>query len=77
MAVVHPPARGATIDIAGSAWPVYKLDAVVVGLVTCLLLALITGSLQVAVLAAAAVGAARWVGGTLAARRDSSSGTAS
>lgn len=72
MAVVHPPARGATIDIAGSAWPVYKLDAVVVGLVACLLLALITGSLQLAVLAAAALGTAWWVGGLAAARRGSS-----
>ncbi len=74
---MHPPACGATIDIAGSAWPVYKLDAVVVGLVSCLLLALITASLQVAVLAGAAVGAAQWVGGTMAARRGSSTGKAS
>ncbi len=70
--MVHPPARGATIDIAGSAWPVYKLDAVVVGLVTCLLLTLITGSPQVAVLAAAALGTAWWVGGLAAVRRGSS-----
>ncbi|MET9029124.1 hypothetical protein ABZW96_26440 [Nocardia sp. NPDC004168] len=61
MAVVHSSARGTTIDIAGSAWPVYKLDALVVGLVTCLVLALITGSLQLAVLVAAALGAARWL----------------
>ncbi|MEV6322064.1 hypothetical protein AB0M45_12845 [Nocardia sp. NPDC051787] len=77
MAVVHPPVRGATIDIAGSAWPVYKLDAVVAGLVSCLVLALITGSLQVAVLAAAALGSAWWVGGLAAARRGSSTGKAS
>lgn len=74
---MHPPARGATVDIAGSAWPVYKLDAVVVGLVTCLALAVITGSLQIAVLAAAAVGTTRWLVGLAAGRRDSSAGKAS
>lgn len=63
MAVVHPSARSATVDIAGSAWPVYKLEALALGLVTCLILALITGSPQVAVLVAAAVGAARWIAG--------------
>ncbi|MFG3619770.1 hypothetical protein [Nocardia sp. NPDC047654] len=61
MAVVHSSARGTTIDIAGSAWPTYKLDALVVGLVTCLVLVLITGSPQIAVLAAAALAAARWL----------------
>ncbi|MEU1546568.1 hypothetical protein [Nocardia sp. NPDC005745] len=61
MAVVHSSARGTTIDIAGSAWPAYKLDALVVGLATCLVLVLITGSPQVAVLAAAALAAARWL----------------
>ncbi|MBF6168413.1 hypothetical protein IU486_27215 [Streptomyces gardneri] len=70
MAVVHSSARGATIDIAGSAWPVYKLDALVIGLGTCLVLALITGSLQLAVLIAAALGAARWLIGLGSARRD-------
>ncbi|MFI9403979.1 hypothetical protein [Nocardia sp. NPDC052316] len=69
MAVVHPPARSATIDIAGSAWPLYKLEALAAGLVTCLILALITGSPQVAVLIAAAVGATRWVVGLAVARR--------
>jgi len=39
---------------------VYKLEALALGLLTCLLLFLITGSPQVAVLAAAAVGALRW-----------------
>ncbi|MEU7633236.1 hypothetical protein AB0C34_25195 [Nocardia sp. NPDC049220] len=69
MAVVHPPVRAATIEIAGSAWPVYKLEALVVGLMTCLVLALITGSPQIAVLAAAAVGAARGTAGLVGARR--------
>jgi len=64
MAVVHPSARPATVDIAGSAWPMYKLEALALALLTCLILALVTESLQVAVLAAAAVGAIRWVAGT-------------
>ncbi|MEU2041696.1 hypothetical protein [Nocardia niwae] len=74
MAVVHSSARGTTIDIAGSAWPAYKLDALVVGLVTCLVLVLITGSLQIAVLAAAALGAARWLIGMALSGLDERSG---
>ncbi|WP_405162329.1 hypothetical protein OG203_39550 [Nocardia sp. NBC_01499] len=69
MAVVHPSARSATIEIAGSAWPLYKLEAVAAALVICLILALITGSPQVAVLIAATVGAARWLLGIAVARR--------
>ncbi len=53
------------MDIAGTAWPVYKLEAVAAGLVTALLLALITGSAQTAVLAAATVAALRWITGAL------------
>ncbi|MGW4242788.1 hypothetical protein [Nocardia sp. NPDC004722] len=66
MAVVNPtdteraPAR-ATVDIAGTAWPVYKLEALFAGAVVCLTLALITGSVQVAVLGAATVAALRWL----------------
>lgn len=63
MAVVHRPSRPArarTIDIAGAGWPVYKLEALALGVLTCLSLLLITGSPRVAVLAAAAVGALRW-----------------
>lgn len=69
MAVVHPSARAATIEIAGSAWPLYKLEALAAALLTCLILALITGSPQVAVLIAAAVGAGRWLIGAAVARR--------
>ncbi|MET8878335.1 hypothetical protein ACWEO2_37760 [Nocardia sp. NPDC004278] len=68
MAVVHPSTRPPAVEIAGSAWPMYKLEALALGLVVCLVLALITGSLQVAVLAAAAVGAGRWVIGQVGAR---------
>ena len=60
MAVVTPSAASATVDIAGSAWPVYKLEALVAGLVVGALLLLILGSAQSAVLAAAAVAALRW-----------------
>ncbi|MFE9579699.1 hypothetical protein ACFYO1_25155 [Nocardia sp. NPDC006044] len=74
MAVVHPSARSATIEIAGSAWPLYKLEALAAALVTCLILALITGSPQVAVLIAAAVGAARWLVGAAVARRSADRG---
>ncbi|WP_433725070.1 hypothetical protein ACQP0C_29220 [Nocardia sp. CA-129566] len=68
MAVVHPPTRPAAVEIAGSAWPMYKLEALALGLVICLVLALITGSLQIAVLVAAAIGAGRWVVGQVGAR---------
>lgn len=60
MAVLTSPAVSATVDIAGSAWPVYKLEALVAALVVGALLLLIVGSPQVAVLAAAAVAAVRW-----------------
>ncbi|WP_406273369.1 hypothetical protein OH799_34655 [Nocardia sp. NBC_00881] len=69
MAVVHPSAPSATIEIAGTAWPVYKLEALAAGLVVGLILALVTGSPQIAVLAAAAIGATRWIVGLLATRR--------
>ncbi|MET7773906.1 hypothetical protein [Nocardia sp. NPDC005366] len=59
MATVHPP----SVDIAGSAWPVFKLEALAAGLVTCLMLALITGSPQIGVLAGSAVAVVRWVAG--------------
>ncbi|MFC4374418.1 hypothetical protein ACFO5K_09905 [Nocardia halotolerans] len=63
MAVVTPSAASATVDIAGSAWPVYKLEALVAGLVVGALLLLVTGSAQAAVLLAAAVAAVRWTVG--------------
>lgn len=69
MAVVPHQTRPTAVDIAGSAWPMYKLEAIALGLLICLALALITGSLQVAVLVAAGVGTGRWVIGQLAAHR--------
>ncbi|WP_327096908.1 hypothetical protein OIE68_44725 [Nocardia vinacea] len=68
MAVVPLQTRAAAVDIAGSAWPMYKLEAIALGLLICLALALITGSLQVAVLVAAGVGTGRWVVGQIGAR---------
>ncbi|MTE13960.1 hypothetical protein [Nocardia aurantiaca] len=72
MAVVHPtdtgrPRSHTSVDIAGTAWPVYKLEALFAGVVVCLMLALITGSVQAAVLAGATASAVRWL---LAAVRD-------
>ncbi|WP_431972218.1 hypothetical protein [Nocardia sp. bgisy134] len=66
MATAHPT----TVDIAGTAWPVYKLEALAAGLVAGVLLLLITGAPQVAVLAAAAITALRWTLGYVTTRRD-------
>ncbi|MFF2087669.1 hypothetical protein ACFVVM_28160 [Nocardia sp. NPDC058176] len=63
MAVVTPSAASATVDIAGSAWPVYKLEALVAGLVVGALLLLVVGAPQTAVLVGAAVAAVRWIVG--------------
>ncbi|HLS75929.1 MAG TPA: hypothetical protein VK083_03940 [Nocardia sp.] len=60
MATVHHPGLDVpTVDIAGSPWPVYKLEALVAGLAVAAVLGLLTGSAQVAVLAAAAVASVR------------------
>ncbi len=65
MTVVNPSptiTRGVRkIDIAGSQWPVYKLEALALGVLTGLVVVLVTGSPQVAVLSAAAVAALRWI----------------
>lgn len=55
------PARaGAEVDIAGTRWPVYKLEALGAGLLSLLAAALVLGSLQAGVLLGAAVGALLW-----------------
>lgn len=64
MGKVHP-----TIDIAGTAWPLYKLEALAAGLIVGVLLALLTGSLQIAVLTAAAVAALRWTASFVGTRK--------
>ncbi|MFC9895581.1 hypothetical protein ACFVMC_18005 [Nocardia sp. NPDC127579] len=58
-----------TVDIAGSAWPMFKLEALAAGLVVGLVLVLITGSVQLAVLLGAAVAVTRWALGVAGARR--------
>lgn len=70
MAVLTSPTASATVDVAGIAWPVYKLEALVAALVIGALLLLIVGSPQVAVLTAASVAAVRWtIGATRTAAR--------
>lgn len=51
---------GAEVDIAGTRWPVYKLEALGVGLLALLIVTLVLGSLQAGVLLGAAAGAGRW-----------------
>ncbi|WP_039823807.1 hypothetical protein [Nocardia testacea] len=56
--------RGAAaVDIAGSRWPVYKLEALVMGLLVFLVAAAVLGSTQAGVLLGAAVGAVLWTTG--------------
>jgi hypothetical protein len=50
----------AVVDIAGSRWPVYKLEALVAGLLTFLVPAVVLGSAQIGVLLGGAVGALLW-----------------
>jgi hypothetical protein len=50
----------AVVDIAGSRWPVYKLEALVVGLLVFLVAAIVLGSVQTGVLLGAALGASLW-----------------
>lgn len=49
-----------TVDIAGTAWPLYKLEALAVGLVALLLVLTVTQVLQTAVLTAAGAATAVW-----------------
>lgn len=65
MVVVTPSTAPATVDIAGSAWPLYKLEALVAGFVVGAVLLLVLGSPQAAVLVAAAVAALRWTVGAV------------
>jgi hypothetical protein len=59
----------ARVPIAGVPWPLYKLVALAVGLVTLVVIFLVTGSAAPAVLTAAAFTTAIWLG--FAARRPS------
>ncbi|MCQ4119070.1 hypothetical protein [Rhodococcus tibetensis] len=49
-----------TVDLAGTAWPLYKLEAVAVGLLVFVAVLAVTETAQVAVLTAAAVAVVVW-----------------
>lgn len=70
MTVVNPSqtvGRGARkVDIAGSQWPVYKLEALALGVLAGLVLVLVTGSPQVAILTAATFATLRWTAAVVA-----------
>lgn len=62
-ATLHGHTRGrthATVDIAGTAWPLYKLEAIAAGLLVFLLILAVTQVLQTAVLSAASAAVAVW-----------------
>ncbi|NUP28995.1 MAG: hypothetical protein HOQ36_16655 [Nocardia sp.] len=69
LTVPHAVRGAAVVDIAGSRWPVYKLEALGAGLLVFLALAVVLGSAQVAVLSGAAVGALLWTTGRWRATR--------
>ncbi|NLV79765.1 MAG: hypothetical protein GXY65_10585 [Rhodococcus sp.] len=85
MIALDPPTRRggriATVDIAGTAWPLYKLEAVAVGAVGLLILAVVTTDAQTSVLGAAAIATVTWFVRLAHYRRDDrpgeTSGTAS
>ncbi|MFD4293968.1 hypothetical protein ACFWPA_11865 [Rhodococcus sp. NPDC058505] len=53
----HP---GDTLDIAGTAWPLYKLEALVVGVLVFLTVLIVVQALQPAVLVAAGATVVVW-----------------
>ncbi|WP_064078029.1 hypothetical protein [Prescottella equi] len=53
---------GATVDLAGTAWPLYKLEALAAGLLVFVLVLAVTQVLQPAVLTAAGVAVVVWWG---------------
>lgn len=63
-AIDAAPQRPRTVDIAGTAWPLFKLEALVAAVIVFLVAALIVQSLQVSVLAAAATGVIVWLAGS-------------
>lgn len=58
------------VDVAGTRWPLYKLEAIVVGVVVLLGAFVVLGSLEPAVLTAAAVALTVWWGRRVHLRRD-------
>lgn len=61
--------RVSTVDIAGIAWPVYKVEALVLGVLVFLGALALTTSLQVAVLSSAASTVVAWWALLLAEKR--------
>lgn len=55
-----PRERTDGVDIAGTIWPLYKLEALAMGVLTLLVVLVVTASAQSAVLGAAAVTVAVW-----------------
>ncbi|WP_420751457.1 hypothetical protein [Rhodococcus sp. O3] len=64
MTALDSPARRARrvagVDLAGTEWPLYKLEALVAGFLVLFALFVITGSGQIAVLSAAAAATVTW-----------------
>lgn len=60
---------GAAVDIAGSDWPVYKLEALAAGLLVFLVVTLVLGSTQAGVLLGAGFGGLLWSTGRWRAAR--------
>ncbi len=61
------------VDIAGTAWPIYKLEAIAAGLIVFLIALVVVQSLQIAVLGAATVATALWTIGLVRQTSGSSS----
>ncbi|MGF0312662.1 MULTISPECIES: hypothetical protein [Nocardiaceae] len=56
----RPTAALRSVDVAGIAWPVYKLEALALGSFVFVAMLVIAGSLHAAVLAGAAIAVAAW-----------------
>lgn len=57
------PAGTRGVEVAGTVWPLFKLEALAVAVVVFLLTLVIVSTLQVAVLGGAAAGTVVWVAG--------------
>ncbi|MGW4480700.1 hypothetical protein [Rhodococcus triatomae] len=58
--LTHSTRPTGTIDIAGTSWPLYKLEALAVGLLVFLAVLVVTGALQPAALTAAGATVVVW-----------------
>jgi hypothetical protein len=65
MTTVERPVQraGTGVELAGTVWPLFKLEALAAGVLVLFVVALITGSAQAAVLIGAAVATVFWVAG--------------